>query len=187
MVFFSIFVFILTRALPKRTLFSIFALILTNALPKSVFFSLYLCPFSNQSPVTKGVFSIFAHILAKAPPRRVFYSIFALILTKALPKTVYSNPIQNPDSKVVFLYFCPYSMWGMLYSFAALSLASYFLLTECKHSSIHHGRRPFGVLNSVLVLNLLRGQRNTHKKTVIKMCSLMEKSLAIIYNGVSHR
>ena len=43
---------------------------------------------------------------------------------------------------------------------------------------MHHGRRPFGVLNSVLVQNLLRfcskkGQRNTHKKTVIKMCSIL--------------
>ena len=36
------------------------------------------------------------------------------------------------------------------------SLASYFLHTECKHLLVHHGRRPFGVLNSVMVHNWLR-------------------------------
>ena len=53
-------------------------------------------------------------------------------------------------------------------------IKSLFLHTECRHLSVHHGRRSFRVLNSVLVQNLLRfcpnkGQRNTHKKRHINV------------------
>ena len=48
------------------------------------------------------------------------------------------------------------SIVGMLYILQLFSLASYFLHTECRHLSVHHGRRPFGVLNLVLVQNLSR-------------------------------
>ena len=57
------------------------------------------------------------------------------------------------------------------------SLASSFLHTECRNSSVHHGLRPFWVLNSVLVQNLLRfcqkKDKETHTKNVIKMCSFL--------------
>ena len=45
---------------------------------------------------------------------------------------------------------------------------------------MHHGRRPLGVLNSVLVQNLLRfckkkTGKETHTKNVIKLCSILQK------------
>ena len=50
---FSIFVLILTKALPKRVFFSIFAFILTKETTENDVFS--ILTYSNQSPTLKGV------------------------------------------------------------------------------------------------------------------------------------
>ena len=111
--------------------FYIFALIVTKALPKRMF-SLF-CPYSNQSPTKKGVFfllllpfsnqkgcffSIFALILIptknQSSTKNGVFSIVVLILTKTLPKRVFSfiyycsNPNQSPAKKGVLFYFCSY-------------------------------------------------------------------------------
>ena len=72
----------------------------------------------------------------------------------------------------------PVSQSGVGYVVQFFSLASYFLHAENRHLSVHHGHRPSGVLNSVLVQNFLRfcqkkcAKKHT-QKNIIKMCSIL--------------
>ena len=91
---------------PKKGVFSFIAFILTKALPKRCFLYfcpysnqslatkggfLYFCPYSNQSQATNGVWLYFCPYSYQSPARKEFFLIiFALVLTKALPKRVFS-------------------------------------------------------------------------------------------------
>ena len=61
-------------------------------------------------------------------------------------------------------------VWGMLYSFAAFLTASYFLHTENRHLSVHHGCRPFWGseiccgAEFVEVLSQKTGKKHTQKR-----------------------
>ena len=66
---------------------------------KGIFSMFHGCPYSNQSPATKGVFfsifpfwvfSLFCSNLNNYPVRKGVFNYFSLILTKALPKRVFS-------------------------------------------------------------------------------------------------
>ena len=92
MVFYSIFVLIITKISSKTRLFSMFALF-------------------YQKPYQKGCFCLFLfYILTKAQPQRVFFSYFALNLTKALPQRFSPIlPLFSPKPyqlRVFYLYFC---------------------------------------------------------------------------------
>ena len=58
------------------------------------------------------------------------------------------------------------------------SLASYFLHTECRHLSVHHGRRPFRVrqfCSGAEFVEVLpqKADKERDTKSVIKMCSIL--------------
>ena len=101
---FSVFSFILSKALPKRC----FSLICSNPTQspakKGVF--LYFCPYSNQSPTKKDVFSFF---FALIPTKKGVFSTFALTLNKARHigcfLYFYSNPNQILQQMVFFFIF----------------------------------------------------------------------------------